>query len=1147
MKWKLIHQIIRMTNYIFFGLVLQICLSSILLANDSFGQKSIEKILVNLEVQDAKINEIFTSIEDQTNFEFGYAKRDIEKIKKKFTINNNRESLGNVLRYLSKESDLKFKRINNVINVSLNTGANQTEPAVRDMLFQSTVEGTVISSEDEQPLPGVSILIVGTSKGTVTDYEGKFRIEVAENDVLRFSSIGFVEQEIEITNQSVLNVTLEMDYTSLDEIVVTALGVESQKRSLGYATSNLDGDDLNRAKEDNVVNSLSGKVAGVLVTPASSGMGGSSRVLLRGNSSLTGNNQPLFVVDGVPINNNGFGGSSGGGTGVSYSRSDYGTGISDINPNDIESISVLKGPNAAALYGNRAANGAIIITTKKGSRKGIGVSYSGSLMFSKVNENTLPQFQNEYGQGDGGTFANDASRSWGPKYDGSEFTYPTGIEGEYSPHPDNIIDFFDTGVEAINSLNIEGGNDKSNLRFSYTNFSGKGILPNSELTKNTFNLRGLTQLSDKMTFDSKVTYFTQKAQSRAVMGWSNNSATTHLYRRVRNADNEDFKNNYVDEIGRSIHPYDVNIPVENAYYNQYEKKNDDFRNRITGFAKLTYDFNDFLTAFVRVGTDELSHKISQITPKGGSLSNDGSRADSYYRQTEVNADFLLMFNKGIGADFNLSLNAGGNYRFNKNETSVKSGQDFMIPNSELYSNLSDLRAGTETLFRSSIYSLYFSGSLDYKEMVYLNFTGRNDWDSKMWTASGSPSDWSFFYPSVSVSVLGNEIFNIIDNNFLSFSKLRVAWAEVGSGGTKNDQIFYSLSDLTGYNGLTTVTQSNVFDDPTLKPETTQSTELGLELKFLKNRIYTDITYYKSNTFDQIINAPVDPSTGFEFMRTNVGEISNEGIEVLLGASIVEGQNFYWDVTLNYAHNTSVLESFIEGSESFLFTYRDNYSVKTKVGGNYGDIWGNDFQYQDGKLVVDEEGLPIATAEEQLLGNYLPNFTGGFQNTIGYKNLTFSFLIDAQMGGEALSWTRRELGERGSIEATLEGREGMVLDAVVNTGTAEEPIYVANTQEITAQQYWARLPGIPGAYVQDLSNIRLREASITFDFPESIIGNTPIQRASLSLIGRNLFFLYKEAEGVDPESSVSVSNYGQGIFYYNQPSSRRMGFSMNITF
>ncbi|WP_157638148.1 SusC/RagA family TonB-linked outer membrane protein [Flexithrix dorotheae] len=1147
MKWNLILQIIRMTNYLFFGLVLQVCLSSILLANDSFGQKSIDEVLVNLEVRNAKIQEIFSSIENQTNFEFGYAKKDIDKIKKKFTIENNRESLGNVLRYLSKESNLSFKRIDNVINVSrFHKNSHQIRNSLNESLNQSIVQGKVVSAADQEPLPGVSILIVGTPKGTVTDFDGNFTIEVTDNAILRFSSIGFVEKEIEVANQSTINVSMEPDLTALDEIVITALGVESKKRSLGYATSNLSGDEIQKSKEDNVVNSLAGKVAGVVITPAASGMGGSSRIIMRGNSSLTGNNQPLFIVDGVPINNNGFGGSSGPGAPVAYTRTDYGTGISDINPNDVESISVLKGPNAAALYGNRAANGAIIITTKKGSKKGIGVGYSGSVVFSNVNDNTLPQFQNEYGQGDGGTFSNDALRNWGPKFDGSNFTYPTGLEGVYSADPNNVKDFFETGVEAVNTIDIEGGNESSNVRFSYTNFSGKGILPESKLNKNTFNLRAGAKLSDKLNFDAKVTYFTQEAQNRATMGWSDNSATTFLYRRVRNAVNEDFKNNYVDEQGRSIHPYDISIPAENAYYIQNERTFEDFRNRVTGFAKLTYQFNDNLSAFVRVGTDALSHKIKQITPKGGSRTNDGTRSDNFYRQTETNMDFLFMFNKSITSNFNLNLNAGGNYRYNKNETSTKSGEDFRIPNNFLYSNLASVRAGTESSLRSSIYSLYFSGSLDYKEMVYLNFTGRNDWDSKMWTATGSPSDWSFFYPSVSLSLLGNELFNI-NNDILSFSKVRVAWAEVGSGGNKNDQIYYTLSDLTGYNGLITVSQSEIFDDPTLKPETTQSTEIGVEFKFFKNRVFTDFTYYKSNTFDQIINAPVDPSTGFKYMRTNVGEISNKGFELLLGATIVQSKDFYWDASINYAHNTSVLESFIEGSESFLFTGRDNFSVKTKVGGNYGDVWGNDFTYHEGKMVLDEEGLPVASEEEQLLGNYIPSFTSGFQNTLGYKDLTLSFLIDAQMGGKALSWTHRELGERGSIEGTLAGREGMVLDGVVNVGTEENPDYVQNTQEITAQQYWARLPGIPGAFIQDLSNIRLREVSLTYNFPEKIIGNTPIQRASIALTGRNLLFFYKEAEGVDPESSVSVSNYGQGIFYYNQPSSRRMGISLNVTF
>lgn len=1098
---------------------------------------------LDIRFENRTIRDVIEFIEENSEFVFLYKSEDFN-LNKKVAINLKNATIDQILKKTFKGENVTYDVYERQIVIRkaevLKSVGQQDKKSITG----------VVTDKVGDPIPGVSIVVKGTTIGATTNFNGIFNLEIpATAKTLQFSFVGMKLQEIVIEDKTQFTIVMQDDTENIDEVVVTALGILSKKKSLGYSVNKIAGDEIAMSKETNIVNSLTGRVAGVKITPAASGMGGSSRLIIRGSSSLTGNNQPLYVVDGIPIDNTGFGGASTGGAGVATERTDYGTGISDINPSDIETMSILKGPNAAALYGSRAANGAIIITTKKGrARKGIGISYSGTVMASTLHESTLPGFQNEYGQGDGGTFANDATNSWGAKLDGSTFEYPTGLEGVYSPQPNNVKDFFNTGIEQTHAIALEGGNEDGYFRFSYTYFEGKGILPNSKMDKNTINLRAGAKLSDKVSFDSKVTYFTQDANNRAVMGWTSRSPTNTLYRMVRNGVINDYKDNYQDETGMSIDPYSLNKPAINPYYVQNRYVDEDQRQRIMGFAKVTYMLNENFSAFIRVGTDALSQKITSIIPWGGDFRTvEGKRSDSRVGLTETNADFLLMFNKEFSSNFNLNLNAGGNYRLNNREISSRSGENFNIPTSTLYSNLRTLYAGQETKQRSSIQSLYFSGSVDYKEMVYLNFTGRNDWDSGLWTASGSSKEWSFFYPSLSLSLLGNELFGL-DNSVLSFSKLRVAWSEVGSGGYKNDQIFYYLSNSTGYNGLISVAQSNIYDDPNLGPEKTTSTELGLELKFFNNRLYTDFTIYKSSTLDQIINAPVDASTGFEFMRTNVGEISNKGFELMVGGTPMQTDNFTWDISVNIAKNTSVLESFIEGSESFLFTGRDNYSVKTKVGGEYGDIWGNDFVYHDGKLVVDDNGVPVSSAEEQLLGNYNPDLAGGLFNSFRYKNMSLGILIDGQLGGEAISWTRFELGGRyGVLDATLEGREGMTLDAVVNTGTEENPVYAANTTETNAQAYWAKLEGIPGAHMQDLTNIRLREVTLSYDLPSKWFSKTPINRISASLIGRNLLFFVKKADGVDPESSVSVANEGQGVFYYNMPSTRRIGFSLNVSF
>ncbi|MEX2567871.1 MAG: SusC/RagA family TonB-linked outer membrane protein [Cyclobacteriaceae bacterium] len=1146
MKNLILRHVIRMSKLFTYAFLFQCLTMGLLLASNGNAQiKSIEEVVVRLPLEAVPVKDAFKKIERVSDFTFVYLTREVRNLPAIF-VEDKDQSLYEVLVEIARQTGLDFKQINHNIHVH-KSRKGQEKSIVTISKVEVEISGTV-TDENGSPIPGATILVEGTDTGTVTDIDGKFSLEAEEGAVLLISFIGYQSQRITVGNKSTLNITLREDLESLEEVVVTALGITKKEKSLGYAVDKLSGDELSASRETNLVNSLQGKVAGIKITPASSGMGGSSRVIIRGNASLTGNNQPLFIVDGIPIDNSGFGGVTSNSAGPSQVRTDYGSGISDINPNDIESMTVLKGPNAAALYGNRAANGAIIITTKTGrSKPGLGIDYNTSFMFNKIHEGTLPRFQNEYGQGSGGVFAPDTEFSWGERFDGRTFTYPSGVSGIYSAQPNNVSDFYETGTEFVNTIALSNSSEKTNFRFSYTNFDGKGVMPNSELSKNTFNLRIGSNLSDKLSFDSKITYFIQDAQNRPVMGWaSSRNVNNVLYRLPRNAGLRDFENYYIDDQNNSISPVTDQVPAGNPYYMQYRIRDEDERSRVQGMVKLTYAFNENFSMFARVGTDALSHKISLIMPWGSDPRTvRGSRSDSRYQLSETNADFLMMFNKNIGGDFNINLNAGGNYRYNRNIESSRSGQDFKIPTSFLYSNLDILLAGTESMRRSAVHSLYFSGSFDYQEKIYLNVTGRNDWDSGLWTPNGTSDEWSFFYPSVSLSLLGNELLGI-DSRILSFSKLRIAWSEVGSGGFKSDQIYYSLGNFAGYNGLISVSQSNIFDDPDLGPEFTQSSEVGVELKFFNNRLYTDFTLYNSSTKDQIVNAPVDASTGFQFMRTNVGEITNKGYELMIGGTPVQTNNFYWDIALNMARNISTLESFIEGSDSYFFGGRDNFAIRTNVGGRIGDIWGNDFVFNNGRLVVDQNGVPVASAEEQLLGNYYPDLSGGLVNTFGYKSLSLKILIDGQLGGEAINWTSQEAGRYGNLERTLEGREGMVLDAVVGTGTAENPDYEANTVETNAEAYWAKLQGIPAGHIEDLTNIRLREVNLAYSLPTSVLANTFINRASVSIVGRNLFFIMNKAVGVDPETSVSSGN-GQGIFYYNMPSLRRYGVSLNISF
>ncbi len=1015
------------------------------------------------------------------------------------------------------------------------------------LFAQQTVTGTVTSAEDGSPLPGASIVLAGSTTGAVTNADGYYSINLPDlNGTLIFSFIGFQSTEEAVNGRTIIDVILTPSVEVLDEVVITALGITREKKALGYSVTEVSGNELNQVKETNVINQLSGRVAGVVITQSTSGPGSGSRVVIRGNNSLTGNNQPLYVVDGIPVDNTGFGSAAGTGT-ANYKRVDYGTGISDINADDIESISVLKGPNAAALYGARASNGVILITTKSGKRDaGIGVTYTTNLTFEKPM--ILPEYQNEYGQGKDGNIPSDYNEfmsstggSWGPMLDGSNQFYFTAEDDlrPYSAQPDNVKDFFRTGSNFVNTIAFNYGGQNVSTRFSYTNTRTTSILPNSYLKRHNFNLRSISHLSDRLSVDAKITYFKQDASQRPALGTEGIMA--YLYDMPRNvaiADLEDYQN---DDLTVKSYQYNTGNP----YWILNNDVNSDTRDRLLGFAKVNYQFTDYLQAFVRVGTDWTTQNIETIEQYGHWFYGTGRFNFRSEITQETNADFLLMFNKDFG-EFGVVVNAGGNTMYHMNRHSNISGEDFKIPTKPIVSGANIINTPSYLPPREkNVQSLYAQAQLSYSRAIFLDITGRNDWSSTL------PEDeWSYFYPSVSLSFLLNDLLGF-QSKLLNYSKVRFSWAQVGNDTDpyQNDNPYNLRGTTSSYLGLTILTRPSTYYEP-IKPEEASSLEAGLELSMMNNRMYADLSLYKITSRDLIMTIPVPAATGYSSFHTNLGEITNTGFEILFGGYPVRTNDFSWDISLNLARNKNELIELIEDLQTYEFstTNAGNVIVQATVGGEYGEIWGTDYKMTPGgDIVVDATGRPQASEEKVLLGNYQPDWTGGLMNSFSWKDITLRALIDFRIGGEVFSGTDAGLDATGTSARTLDYRDGIVVDGMVNTGTPEDPVYEPNSLQITGQDYWGAVSGITSNYIYSQTNFRLRELTLTYSLPKSILGNSVVKGLSVGLVGRNLFFISKDIENFDPESSYSTSNYAQGMLWYNLPTTRSFGFNLNVSF
>ncbi|WP_291724594.1 SusC/RagA family TonB-linked outer membrane protein [Bernardetia sp.] len=1036
---------------------------------------------------------------------------------------------------------------------------------------QRTITGTVID-DLQQGLPGATVQVKGTTTGTTTDLEGKYSIIVPDgSDTLVFRFVGFATQEIKVGTRTSIDVQLSED-SELSEVVVTAFGVSREKQSLGYATQEIKGDNLVKAREMNVVNSLNGKVAGVQITGSNS-IGGSSRVVIRGNSSITGENQPLFVVDGVPIDNSNFttDNQRSGGGGI-----DYGNAAQDINPNDIESVNILKGAVASALYGSRGQNGVILITTKKGTkRKGIGVTFNSGVQFQDVY--VLPDYQNRYGaagltDSDGNLVTDENGNvilnygldgSWGLPLDGSitarhwdsfnpEDTENFGKGRALLPSEDNVKDFFERGTMFSNSLSLSGGSEKATFRLAYTNVDQQGTFPGSELKRNTLSFNGSAKLSEKLRTSLGVNYVNQRGKGRPQTGYSAGIMSMFNQWYQRQLDTERLRNNYMASDGTQITWNRKGVDdgsanyFDNPFYTAFVNYPEDQRDRIFGNAAVTYQFLPWLSATGRALIDTYTDRRQERMAIS-------SVEVPYYREdvrsvTDNNYDFIVNINRNLTDDLNLVAMVGANSRVRSYRRNFAGTQDGLnVPN---YFNVENSAGSFQVIDdgeRKVVNSLFASASFGYQSTFYLDVTGRNDWSSTLPQGNNS-----YFYPSITGSFVFSEK---IDADWLSFGKLRAGYGQVGND-TDPYRIFttYEVNQNFGSNGNMTVPDER--NNPNLRPERTNAWEIGTTVNLFRNRVGLDVTYYNSVTKDQIFGVPVSPTTGYTETVVNAGSVANKGIEAMLNLKVLNVGGFTWDATINWARNRNEIVELAEGVTTLRLASLFSVFLEAREGQPYGVFVGPTIaKHTDGSYIVDASGRYVLEPSNGVGPSIMADWTGGINNTFGYKNFRLSFLIDGQKGGSVYSASHMFGHYSGVLEETAVGsmrEDGVVIDAVVQTGVNEDgyPISdgTANTTAIDAQRwggdYYSR--GRASLNVFDASYIKFREIQFGYNLPNSLLGKTPFQTASLSFVARNVAILFRNAPHIDPQDGVSASNI-QGFEGGQLPGERSWGFNLNLSF
>ena len=1056
----------------------------------------------------------------------------------------------------------------------------------------TTVRGIVTTEEDGEPVIGASVIVKGTSLGTVTDVNGRFELSGLPPSATRLliSYISLMAKEVAIAPQ--VSVTLKSDTHLLDEVVVTALGISREKKALGYTAQEAKQNALVQGKDNNLLNSLSGKIAGVRITNTQGDVG-SSRIVIRGETSIAGENQPLFIVDGIPVDNSQLNARSSG--------RDFKNAIADLNPEDIKTLTVLKGPNAAALYGARAAHGAIVITTKGGDKrqKGIGITLHSSTQVSFVA--TLPEFQNLFGQGAGGRFSyvdgkgagvNDGvDESWGPRLDIGllipQFDSPLDADGNrvatpWVSHPNNVRDYFRMGISTNSGISVARGDDKYQFRVGYNYEKQVSIVPDAGTNKTNISLNTDYHLAKWIVVGATANYIVYTAPSlpgSATPSGSNvrsNSPMLQFLWFGRQVDTNSLKADYTRNWNSSY--YDN--PFWSASYNTQSQE----RHRLIGDLHAEFRLTDGLNVRFRTSTDWYNDRRKSKVKWGsaGAGSPYGSYAEDAYTVKENNTEVLATYIKQLNKNWGIDALLGFNVRNKQYENNYQAAPRLAVADLYTLTNSRDPLISSNDFYRLRQYGLYGSIQLDYRRWAFLNITGRNDWSSTLPVDNNS-----YFYPSVTASVLLSEAFGW-RSKAVNYLKIRGGWSQVGADANPY-QLATVFTSETAFNGNPLQSSSTIGMNPNLKPEKTSSIEAGFEAAFGDNRLYLDFTYYKTDSRNQILKLATTAASGYTSQVRNAGHIRNRGYEIQLGAVPIQtSKGFRWNLDLNYGANSSkVVKLDDEGLITSYQLYSSGIQILASVGEAYGTLFGTSYvRDANGNVVVDANGLPKISTTNKTLGKFTPDWTGGISNTFSYRSLSLSFLIDASVGGSIFSNTNKTGKYTGVLANTLSGRDAehgglwYYTDAMGNNvrlpespsySVSSDGLYYAqvngqstrvyqdgimvegvtesgskNEEVVSAEKYYHRIYSIAEANVYDASYVKLREVALSYRLPRLWTQKLHLQEASVTLTGRNLWTIYKSVPNIDPESALTTGN-AQGVEAYSLPTTRSFGVNLSVKF